>query len=219
MFDKENFKFFYCCWAGSWRLNWFILVVFFVELFGICLKKHRNMFENWTRGAKITSKLVCLGQTFHWKFKASPKTGGVVGPPATKGRLVFLMFFGILMCVCRVKWGRGWGRVGQGGAGWGGVGWGMPCYWIFSCTRRFRCICMLCYRRFSCTCIQTSCYATDKSLALAHGLHATLPKVLSRLHTDLMLCYRNFSCTWIQTSCDARVVFPTKQNMDRSSTA
>ena len=171
---------------------------------------------------------MCLGQTFHWKFQASPKTGGVVGPPATKGRLVFLVFFGILMCVCRVKWGGGWGRVG-----WGGVCHAIEFFLAPDGSLAF------------------ACYATEGSHALAHrlhallpkvllhlhidyatllknllhlhmdvmlqsefflalaahGLHATLPKVLSRLHTDLMLCYRSFSCTWIQTSCDARVVF------------
>ena len=170
---------------------------------------------------------MCLGQTFHWKFQASPKTGGVVGPPATKGRLVFLGVFWHFDV--RMPGEVGWG-VGQG---WGGVCHAIEFFLAPDGSLAF------------------ACYATEGSHALAHrlhallpkvllhlhidyatllknllhlhmdvmlhsefflalaahGLHATLPKVLSRLHTDLMLCYRSFSCTWIQTSCDARVVF------------
>ena len=153
------------------------------------------MFENWTRGAKITSKLVCLGQTIHWKFQASPKAGGVVGPPATKGRLVFLGVFWHFDV--RMPGEVGWG-MGQGG-----VGWGVPCYWIFSCTRRFPCICMLCYWRFSCTCTQTSCFATEGSLAFAHRLCYATEKSLALAHGRHATLWI-FSCTCgARTSCHA----------------
>ena len=56
---------------------------------------------------------------------------------------------------------------------------------------------------FSCTCAQTSCYAVESSLALAHIRPATLWDLLLHWRTDVMLRCGILSCTCAQTSCYA----------------